>query len=42
MMVKYYHAGAMLVAKQESGVKTWFHGDHLGSVRVITSSRARR
>jgi len=35
---KFYYAGPILVAKQSLGVKSWFHADHLGSIRLMTSS----
>ena len=38
-MVKYYYAGNILVAKQETnGDRFWYHADRLGSTRVMTDS----
>ena len=33
---KYYYAGPILVAKQDSNGKAWYHADHLGSTRLMT------
>ena len=33
---KYYYAGPILVAKQDSDGKAWYHADHLGSTRLMT------
>ncbi len=35
---KYYYAGEVLVAKQSAGIKSWYHADHLGSVRLMTNA----
>jgi RHS repeat-associated protein len=35
-LVKYYYAGGLLLARQESGTKFWYHPDHLGSVRAMS------
>ena len=35
-LVKYYYAGPILVAKRVDGQKTFYHGDHLGSIRLMT------
>jgi RHS repeat-associated protein len=37
-LVKYYYAGEFLLARQEGGTRLWYHQDHLGSVRAMTSS----
>ncbi|MEW6221663.1 MAG: hypothetical protein AB1634_19320, partial [Thermodesulfobacteriota bacterium] len=37
-LVQYYYAGPMLIAKKQGGNKTWFHSDHLGSVRLMTNA----
>jgi RHS repeat-associated protein len=35
-LVKYYFAGAMLVARREGSSVAWYHQDRLGSVRLMT------
>jgi len=37
--VQYYYAGPLLVARKDAaGVRTWYHSDRLGSVRLMTSA----
>ncbi len=36
VLIKYYYAGPILVAKKDSGGTYWYHSDHLGSTRLIT------
>ena len=36
IVTKYYYAGPILVAKQDSNGKAWYHADHLGSTRLMT------
>jgi RHS repeat-associated protein len=37
-LIKNYYAGSMLVARREGGSTRWYHGDHLGSVRLVTDA----
>jgi RHS repeat-associated protein len=37
-LTKYYYAGPLLVAKRINTTPVWFHQDHLGSVRLMTSA----
>jgi RHS repeat-associated protein len=36
-LVKYYYAGPVLVAKRDATGPSWYHQDHLGSVRALTN-----
>ncbi len=37
--INYIYAGSRLIAKkQQNGTKSWYHQDHLGSIRLITDS----
>lgn len=35
---KYVYAGARRIAKKEGAAKLWYHQDHLGSVRLVSSA----
>jgi len=37
-LVKYYYAGPILVAEQRGTTKSWYHADHLGSIRMLTDA----
>jgi RHS repeat-associated protein len=36
-LTKYYYAGPMLIAQNNSDGTHWFHSDHLGSTRLVTN-----
>jgi RHS repeat-associated protein len=36
-LTKLYYAGSRLVARKDSSGTFWYHGDHLGSTRIITN-----
>jgi RHS repeat-associated protein len=41
-LTKYYHAGPLRVAKRDSSGVSWYHQDHLGSVRLLTNAAGRK
>ncbi|WPB79518.1 FG-GAP-like repeat-containing protein [Archangium violaceum] len=41
-LTKSYFAGPMLVARRDSSGATWYHQDHLGSVRALTNQWGQR
>ncbi|ATB37102.1 hypothetical protein CYFUS_002523 [Cystobacter fuscus] len=41
-LTKYYYAGPLLVAKRDTSGASWFHQDHLGSVRALTNASGQK
>jgi RHS repeat-associated protein len=39
---KHYYAGALLVARRDATGATWYHQDHLGSVRALTNQAGQK
>jgi RHS repeat-associated protein len=37
-LAKYFTVGGLLIAKKDSGGTYWYHSDHLGSPRLLTTS----
>ncbi|WNG62078.1 hypothetical protein F0U59_50780 [Archangium gephyra] len=41
-LTKYYYAGPLLVAKRDASGASWFHQDHLGSVRALSNQSGQK
>ncbi|MFY0565417.1 FG-GAP-like repeat-containing protein [Archangium lansingense] len=41
-LTKHYYAGPLLVAKRDASGPTWYHQDHLGSVRALTNQSGQK
>jgi RHS repeat-associated protein len=41
-LTRYYYAGPLLVARRDNSGVSWYHQDHLGSVRALTNTSGAR